>query len=330
MSLTKPTAEPAVSVPPASKPRNFVTSKPLKLKVYKYGEKVLREKATPVAIVDDRLRKLADDMIEAMHESKGVGLAAEQVGRLERMCVIDIPDGCEEPEDEVFNAPIAMPLKLFNPEIVAQEGSQRDKEGCLSFPNVGGSLTRAAQVTCQYLDEENRPQITQYVIETEREKKYEHLLYLLDSDAYQRVMVFINTKDMTQRICKRLQDAGYQAECLHGDMRQGARNQVMQGYRKGKFQILLATDVAARGIDVDDVEAVINYDLPNENEYYTHRIGRTGRAKRQGVAFTLMTYSETIRLDEILKYIKAEPVPLKFDTMGVLTDAEGKPFFDNI
>lgn len=178
--------------------------------------------------------------------------------------------------------------------------------------------------------EENRPQITQYVIETEREKKYEHLLYLLDSDAYQRVMVFINTKDMTQRICKRLQDASYQAECLHGDMRQGARNQVMQGYRKGKFQILLATDVAARGIDVDDVEAVINYDLPNENEYYTHRIGRTGRAKRQGVAFTLMTYSETIRLDEILKYIKAEPVPLKFDTMGVLTDAEGKPFFDNI
>ena len=93
-------------------------------------------------------------------------------------------------------------------------------------------------------------------------------------------MVFINTKDMTQRLTKRLQDAGYPAECLHGDMRQSARNQVMQEYRKGKFQILLATDVAARGIDVDDVEAVINYDLPNENEYYLHRIGRTGRAKK--------------------------------------------------
>ena len=101
----------------------------MKLRVYKYGEKVLREKATPVVVVDDGLRKLAEDMIETMHASKGVGLAAEQVGRLERMCVIDIPEGCEEQEDEMFNAPIAMPLVLFNPEIVAQEGSQRDKEG---------------------------------------------------------------------------------------------------------------------------------------------------------------------------------------------------------
>ena len=131
----------------------------MKLKVFKYGEKVLREKANPVAVVDDRLRKLAADMLETMPAAKGVGLAAEQVGRLERMCVIDIPEGCEEADDEIFNAPIAMPIVLFNQEIVAQEGSQRDKEGCLSFPNVGGTLTRAAQVTCQYLDAENCPQM---------------------------------------------------------------------------------------------------------------------------------------------------------------------------
>ena len=177
---------------------------------------------------------------------------------------------------------------------------------------------------------ENRPQITQYVIETSREKKYEDLLYLLDSDEYQRVMVFVNTKDMTQRICKRLQDAGYPADCLHGDMRQSARTQVMQAYRKGKFQILLATDVAARGIDIDDVEAVINFDLPNENEYYLHRIGRTGRAKRHGVAFTLMTYSESVRFDMILKYIMAKPVPLKFNEMGILSTESGEPFFENM
>jgi ATP-dependent RNA helicase DeaD len=177
---------------------------------------------------------------------------------------------------------------------------------------------------------ENRPKITQYVIETSREKKYEHLLYLLDSDVYQRIMVFINTKDMTQRLAKRLKDAGYPAECLHGDMRQSARNEVMQAYRKGKFQILLATDVAARGIDVDDVEAVINYDLPNENEYYLHRIGRTGRAKKHGVAFTLLTYSETVRLDAILKYIEAKPVPLKFNDLGILSTEEGAPFFENM
>ncbi len=177
---------------------------------------------------------------------------------------------------------------------------------------------------------ENRPQITQYVIATERERKYDDLLYLLDSDVYQRVMVFVNTKDMTQRLCKRLQNAGYPAECLHGDMRQSARNEVMQGYRKGKFQILLATDVAARGIDVDDVEAVINYDLPNENEYYLHRIGRTGRAKRHGVAFTLLTYTESVRFDTILKYIMAKPVPLKFSDMGILVNEAGEPFFEDM
>jgi ATP-dependent RNA helicase DeaD len=177
---------------------------------------------------------------------------------------------------------------------------------------------------------ENRPQITQYVINTERENKYENLLYLLDSDQYQRVMVFVNTKDMTQRLCKRLKDAGYPADCLHGDMRQSARNQVMEAYRKGRFQILLATDVAARGIDVDDVEAVINYDLPNENEYYLHRIGRTGRAKRQGVAFTLLTYTESVRFDAILKYIMAQPVPLKFNDMGILVNEDEEPFFEDM
>ena len=177
---------------------------------------------------------------------------------------------------------------------------------------------------------ENRPQITQYVINTERESKYENLLYLLDSDRYQRVMVFVNTKDMTQRLCKRLKDAGYPADCLHGDMRQSARNQVMDAYRKGRFQILLATDVAARGIDVDDVEAVINYDLPNENEYYLHRIGRTGRAKRQGVAFTLLTYTESVRFDAILKYIMAQPVPLKFNDMGILVNENDEPFFEDM
>ena len=131
----------------------------MSLKVYKYGEAVLRERAQPVAIVTDELRNLAEEMIDTMHKARGVGLAAQQVGRLEKMCVIDIPEGCEEPEDELFNAPVAMPLKLFNPEIIAQEGSQHDKEGCLSFPGVGGSITRAQQVTCQYLDEDNRPQI---------------------------------------------------------------------------------------------------------------------------------------------------------------------------
>ncbi len=185
------------------------------------------------------------------------------------------------------------------------------------------------EVTIQ-ATKENRPQIAQYALQTEREHKYEHLLYLLDSDEFSRIMVFVNTKDMTQRLCKRLQEAGYPADCLHGDMPQSARSKVMQAYRKGQFQILLATDVAARGIDVDDVEAVINFDLPNENEYYLHRIGRTGRAKRHGVAFTLLTYVEQVRFDDILKYICSEPVLLHFDEMNILIKDDGQPFFENM
>ena len=129
------------------------------LKVFKYGEKVLREKAMPVAVVDDALRRLAENMVETMHDAGGVGLAAQQVGRTQSVCVIDIPEGADKGEDAAFNAPIAMPLVMFNPVIVAREGSQKDKEGCLSFPKVGGSITRAHEVVCQYLDVDNLPQM---------------------------------------------------------------------------------------------------------------------------------------------------------------------------
>ena len=129
------------------------------LKICQYGEKVLRESATPVAVVTEELRKVAEEMLLTMRKAGGVGLAAEQVGRRERMCVIDIPENCESAADAAFNAPIAMPLMLWNPEIIASEGSVCDKEGCLSFPGVGGSIVRAEQVTCQYLSADNRPQV---------------------------------------------------------------------------------------------------------------------------------------------------------------------------
>ena len=140
--------------------------------------------------------------------------------------------------------------------------------------------------------------------------------------------MFCNTKSMTQRLAGRLQKAGYSADCIHGDVRQSQRNITMQNFRKGKFQILVATDVAARGIDVDDVEAVINYDLPNENEYYLHRIGRTGRAKKHGVSFSLITFSESVRMDQILKYLITKPVPLGFNELGILVTEAGKPLFE--
>ena len=176
---------------------------------------------------------------------------------------------------------------------------------------------------------QDRPQIAQYVISTEQNKKIDHLLYLLDADVYQRVMIFCNTKFMTDRLTERLKKEGYQAECIHGDVKQSQRNVVMNDFRRGKFPILIATDVAARGIDVDDVEAGINFDLPAENEYYLHRIGRTGRAHKHGVSFSLVTFQESVRMDEILKYMIAKPLPLHFED-GILRNEDGTPFFDNI
>ena len=175
----------------------------------------------------------------------------------------------------------------------------------------------------------DRPQITQYVISTEQNEKTDHLMYLLDADVYGRVMIFCNTKFMTDKLTSRLCREGYDAQCLHGDIPQAKRNVVMSNFKRGKFPILISTDVAARGIDVDDVEAVINYDLPNENEYYLHRIGRTGRAHKHGVSFSLVTFQESVRMDEILKYMLTHPTPLRFED-GILKNEEGEPFFEHI
>jgi len=177
---------------------------------------------------------------------------------------------------------------------------------------------------------ENRPQIAQHTLLIPRDKKMEALQYLLDSDEFDRVMVFVNTKFMAQRLSDKLVKEGYSARALHGDIRQSQRTQVMNDFKRGKFPILVATDVAARGIDVDDVEAVINYDLPNENEYYLHRIGRTGRARKHGVSFTMMTFQESVRMDEILRYIQSKPTPLHFDAQGILRREDEEAFFENI
>ena len=185
------------------------------------------------------------------------------------------------------------------------------------------------QITVEAVDE-NKPQITQYVIPAERKEKQDRLTYLLDANVYERVMIFTDTKLMAHRVNTALQKSGFDSEELHGDIPQKKRSEIMRRYKQGKFPILVCTDVAARGIDVDDVEAVINYDLPNENEYYLHRIGRTGRAHKHGVAFTLMTYSESVRMDAILKYMKSEPTLLHFDEVGILRREDESAFFENI
>ena len=126
-------------------------------------------------------------------------------------------------------------------------------------------------------------------------------------------LVFCNTKRQVDELVENLKGRGYFAEGLHGDMKQQQRDRVMNRFRNGKTDILVATDVAARGIDVDDVEAVFNYDIPQDDEYYVHRIGRTGRAGRTGIAFNFVVGKEVYKLRDIQRYCKTKilvrPIP---------------------
>jgi len=161
------------------------------------------------------------------------------------------------------------------------------------------------------------PMIEQYYIDIKRKDKVEVLCRLLDYYEPKLSLVFCNTKKMVDDLTEVLKGRGYFAEGLHGDMSQAQRDRVMKGFRDGKTDILIATDVAARGIDVDDVEAVFNYDIPQEDEYYVHRIGRTGRAGRMGRSFTFAKGKEVYKIKNIMRYCKtkiyAMPVPSRND-----------------
>lgn len=159
--------------------------------------------------------------------------------------------------------------------------------------------------------------IEQYYYDVKRKDKIEVLTRLLDYYNPKVSIVFCNTKKMVDELASELTARGYFAEGLHGDMKQPQRDRVMANFRKGKTEILIATDVAARGIDVDDVEVVFNFDLPQDEEYYVHRIGRTGRAGRTGKAFSFVKGKEVYKLKDIMRYCKtkifAQPIPSSED-----------------
>jgi len=173
---------------------------------------------------------------------------------------------------------------------------------------------------------EDRPDIDQYSLTVTPLEKAETTLRLIRSQGYERVMIFCNTKHMCQRLCDDFQRAGLDCECIHGDIRQNLREKTMQKYRDGKLAVLIATDVASRGIDVDDVDCVVNFDVPEENEYYVHRIGRTGRAKRKGVAWSIIgNFPEKAKLDEIAKFSHYTVKPMLLGEDGSLTEEVVKP-----
>ncbi len=158
-------------------------------------------------------------------------------------------------------------------------------------------------------DELNRPQIRQFSLDISGKARMDTIARLAHEEGYERVMVFCNTKHMVMTVSRRLAAMGLKADCIHGDVAQRSRERVIGEFRKGKVQILVATDVAARGLDIEDVDAVFNYDIPNENEYYTHRIGRTGRAKKTGVSYTFVSPLTSPRLAEIMRYTKTPIIP---------------------
>jgi len=168
--------------------------------------------------------------------------------------------------------------------------------------------------------EENRPDIQQYRIELMgREQKLDTMLALLDGGEYERAIAFCNTKNMADRLAGLLKIRGVSCEAIHGDIQQRLRETTLKKFKAGKLRVLCATDVAARGLDIDDVDVVFNYDVPDEQEYYIHRIGRTGRAKKHGVAYTLMaSVTEAVKMREIARSTRSDIKLLKYDKDGCL------------
>ena len=167
------------------------------------------------------------------------------------------------------------------------------------------------------------PAIEQVYYEVRPHQKMDALCRVLDAQGFRKALVFCSTKRSVDEVTAHLQQRGYQSDGLHGDLAQSQRDRVMQRFRGEGLDILIATDVAARGIDVDDVDAVVNYDIPHDAERYVHRIGRTGRAGRVGKAFTFVTLREQHKLRDIIRHTKAriqqERLPSLRDVANIRT-----------
>jgi len=194
-----------------------------------------------------------------------------------------------------------------------------------TMPNPILEIARTYQRDAEFIKmvkkELTVPKIEQFYYEVKPKNKEEVLARLLDMYNPKLSLVFCNTKKMVDELTSALQGRGYFAEGLHGDLKQMQRDRVMNSFRNGKTEILVATDVAARGIDVENIEAVFNYDVPQDDEYYVHRIGRTGRAGKEGRAFTLVVGKEVFKIRDIQKYcntkINVQPIPSINDVTSV-------------
>ena len=170
----------------------------------------------------------------------------------------------------------------------------------------------AEEITVQPV-EDSAPRIDQYLVLTTGRNKLADMAEIIVQKGYKRVMVFCNQKYTTAMLANQMARLNFVVDCLHGDLSQAERNKIMGEFKAGNIAVLVATDVAARGIDVTEVDAVFNYDVPDSNEYYTHRIGRTGRAKHTGEAYVLYTKEEHKRVRDMLRYTRNTATPIAFD-----------------
>ena len=164
--------------------------------------------------------------------------------------------------------------------------------------------------------------IEQHVAMVDNSAKPDALHHLLMQKDVTRAIVFGRTKHGCEKIARKLRSAGVSAEAIHGNKSQNARNRALDAFKTGEAWVLVATDIAARGIDIDGVSHVINYELPHEPESYVHRIGRTGRAGAQGCAWSFVDPSEQKRLKSIERFIK---LPLKVTQLDVPADSASPP-----
>ncbi|MBF7096039.1 DEAD/DEAH box helicase [Alkalibacter mobilis] len=169
------------------------------------------------------------------------------------------------------------------------------------------------------------PNVEQFYLEVKEKDKMEVMTRLIDVYNPKLTIIFCNTKRKVDDVTEMLQTRGYSSDKIHGDMKQNVRSSVISKFKRGDIDILIATDVAARGLDIDDVEIVLNYDMPSHEEYYVHRIGRTGRAGRAGSAFTMVTPRDYYLLKNVMNYTKKKiqrhPIPSIGEIENVKTDA---------
>jgi ATP-dependent RNA helicase DeaD len=174
------------------------------------------------------------------------------------------------------------------------------------------------------------PQIEQSYIEVKEREKLDVLCRLIDIADPHLSIIFCNTKRRAEELAGKIKARGYRAEELHGDMKQSQRDRVMGGFRKGTIEILVATDVAARGIDVEDVDMIINFDVPQDVEYYVHRIGRTGRAGKSGRAVTFVAPKDFTKLREIQHYAKIQIPRMPVPTLTDVAETRTRTMFDKV